>query len=345
MAATNNMDYDKLLNSFWALAQQERTDYLIPFLEGEAGISKTYTVKQMAKNLGTKLKLYNLSCVDATDITGMPYIENGISKYAKPAMLDMEEGILFLDELNRITNEDVKTGLLSLFVDRSINGHVLNPRVLIVAAGNPPGGKYSVKAMDKAFEDRIMKIPFTRSYDEFLEFMFSTHNSNELLKFYFAHPSVFNSRLKEGDLKYSFRRLEYAFSIYSYGGEIEESLALSLSPEVLSGFRDFKAKSLASYSDLKSGKWKPEIQGNDAILCRALIVDLIDDLGKYNTFNDLEGKRINAFIMALNAQNKDYLIGKIALLFSGERFLKVRKNWAEVKIFAGMKEFVDVILG
>jgi hypothetical protein len=345
VASRNNMDFDGLLDSFWSIAQQGRIEYLIPFLEGEAGISKTFSVRTMAKRLKTNLKVYNLSCVDATDITGMPYNDQGITRYARPAMLEMEEGILFLDELNRITNEDVKTGLLSLFVDREINGHKLNPKVLIVTAGNPAGGKYSVKPMDRAFEDRIMKIPFSRSYDEFLDYMFATHNSNELLKFYFANPSVFNSRLKEGDLKYSFRRLEYAFNIYTYGGGLEETLALSLSPEVLSGFRDFKSKSLASYPDLKAGRWRAEAQGSDAILSRALLIDLLEDLKKYPTFNDLEGKRLNEFIRSLNAQNKDYFMGQVALILSGEKFLKVRGNWGEVKIFSGNKQFLDVILG
>jgi len=247
--------------------------------------------------------------------------------------------------LHRIQNEDVKTGVLSLFVDREINGHKLNPKVVIITAGNPATGGYSTKAMDKAFEDRIMKIPFSRSYEEFLDFMFSKHEPNDLLKFYFAHPSAFNSKLKDGNLKYSFRRLEYAYNIYTYGGGIEETLALSLSPEVLSGFREFKMKSLASYKDLKEGRWRPDVQGTDAILSRALVIDLIEDMKKYNTFNDLEGKRINDFIKSLNAQNKDYLIGQIALVISGEKFLKVRSNWAEVKLLSGLKQFVDVILG
>jgi MoxR-like ATPase len=117
-------------------------DLKILFFLGKHGIGKTQLVKDYCNRNGLPLKIMNGACMDSTDLTGRAYVEDGETVYAKPDFLNMEEGILFFDEVNRITNSDTKAGLHSLFQDRSVNGHMLSPKVLMVTAGNPIEDKY-----------------------------------------------------------------------------------------------------------------------------------------------------------------------------------------------------------
>jgi len=337
---------DDLLKSFWPLADKGIQNYLIPFLEGEAGESKTFTWKKMAKDLGVPILIYNLSAMDATDLTGYPYEENGVQKYATPEMFTLERGIIFFDELNRISNEDVKTALLSLFVDKAVNGHKLSPNVLLVSAGNPPTDDYSTKPLDRAFEDRIIKIPFSRSYDEFLDYMFENHDVNDLLKFYFSSPQVFNSKVNKGKSRFSKRRLEYAYNLYTHGGKNAAILSHALSPEVYSGFLEFQKKNLATWGDLKAGRIQIDKNGIplDAVTNRVLTVDFIEELRKYPTYDEITAKRINNFLHQLNGQTRDFFITNLAGIMKDPQWNKVKPNYMEMKLFSGYMEYVNTVL-
>lgn len=346
---SNNTDnsYEVVLSSIYNQIQNGNNNYLIPFLESEPGMSKTFTIKKFAESRGG-VGLWNLSSIDPVDLTGMPWIdENGVQRYARPSILNQEEGIIFFDELNRIQNEDVRTALLSLFVDKEINGHKLSPKVMIVTAGNPYGTGNSTKKFDKALSDRITVIKFNRTYDEWLDYMFENHQSNNLLKFFFSNPQTFNSRLANKELKYSFRRLEYAYNTVTYGGDSEGvTLNYTLSPEVFHGYRDFVRKTLASYSDLKAGKWRADAEGKDAVMNKAILIDLISDLEKYPKFTDLEGKRINEFLHTVNAQLKSYLFDRLTKsVMIGRDFESVKSNWMQVRLFSGLQEYSNFILG
>lgn len=58
---------------------------LIPFLESGHGAGKTQFVQQVASTNNMGLFTLNLAAIESSDFTGMPYIDKGITKYARPA--------------------------------------------------------------------------------------------------------------------------------------------------------------------------------------------------------------------------------------------------------------------
>lgn len=129
---------------------------LIPYLVGPHGVGKTSFVKEWAKKNNKSLFIINLSAVESSDLTGIPIIDNGKTVWSRPAYFDFD--VLFFDEINRVADPSIKAALLSLFVDRTINGHRFNGA--IIAAGNY-GDNYEINEFDPAFEDRLVKIEFT----------------------------------------------------------------------------------------------------------------------------------------------------------------------------------------
>lgn len=71
------------------------------FIWGGPGIGKSSIVAQLANSLKLSLRDIRALLLDPVDLRGLPYLENGRSKWAIPDFLPNDgEGILFLDELN-----------------------------------------------------------------------------------------------------------------------------------------------------------------------------------------------------------------------------------------------------
>lgn len=149
---------------------------LVPYLMGPHGIGKSSFVRAWAAERGLSCFTLNLSACEATDLTGLPQVRDGRVIFTRPKFFDAE--VLFLDEINRVVDPAVKAALLSLFVDRSINGHEF--RGIIIAAGNV-GENYEVSDLDPALEDRLIKIHFSPDLS-FLPSQFKTFvETNNLL--------------------------------------------------------------------------------------------------------------------------------------------------------------------
>lgn len=223
---------------------------LIPYFEGEAGVGKTSIVKMFSRENDLELYTMNLAVADPTDLTGIPYQMAGIMYYSKPQFLNMERGVLFFDELNRVTSPEMKAGLLSLFVDRKINGHALSPDVMLVAAGNTNSDNYETVDFDAAFTDRIVKYTFEISWNEWLDYMNLVHEESPLLSYYsFAGKKALSA--------YSYRRLEFVLNHYEVNNDVD-FIASALSPMIAKGFLEFVDNKAYSFDDILMGRPKPK---------------------------------------------------------------------------------------
>jgi len=165
---------------------------LIPFLLSERGMGKTQFVKDYCNDKKLDFFTLNVAAIEASDFCGLPYIKDNTTYYAKPIFLNLKNGILFLDELNRVTDIDVKAALNSLLLDRSINGHTLDDSVLIVGAGNPVNEDYETTDFDVSLKDRIIEIPFYHDYSDFLKYLESSGDT-PFLKFVQNSETIFEN--------------------------------------------------------------------------------------------------------------------------------------------------------
>jgi len=133
-------------------------------LIGLHGTGKTETVRQLAADMGYKIKAYSCATLDPfTDLVGVPVPqeENGrmVLKMIRPVDIDEAE-IVFFDELNRARPE-VQDAVLEIINNRTINGEPLPNLKCCWAAINPPNGDYNVDELDPALMDR---------FDAYIEF-------------------------------------------------------------------------------------------------------------------------------------------------------------------------------
>jgi hypothetical protein len=155
------------------------------------------------KEHGGQLITKNYAANDAQDIGGMPLEpkedKNGIciQTYSNP-LPQYGYGIYFQDEANRVTDPQLKTMQLSLWVDRGVNGNYLGPGYLQILAGNTfDDAQYkTAKRDDNAHTDRYVIIHLRPTFEEVMEYLqaaYPTHPMTKFLRENKSFISLFNS--------------------------------------------------------------------------------------------------------------------------------------------------------
>ena len=163
------------------LAKNEDGSYRIPvqkqrpvFLYGAPGIGKTAIMEQISEELGISLVSYSMTHHTRQSALGLPFIvkkkyggeEYDISRYTMSEIIasvydKMEEtgrseGILFLDEINCVS-ETLGPAMLQFLQYKVFGSHKVPDGWVVVTAGNPPEFNRSVRTFDVVTMDR-MKI-------------------------------------------------------------------------------------------------------------------------------------------------------------------------------------------
>jgi hypothetical protein len=298
---------------------------LIPHLVGPKGEGKTSFVKDLSKVLGLTdgLVIMNLSAVESTDFCGLPYIDkaSNVTKYAKPNFLTAK--VLFLDEVDRVRDSSVKASLLSLLIDKSINGNELNPDCIVITAGN---GKYDIDEtieMTGAYKDRFIEIDFAYSDEEKIEYFSKRYPENPFVKFLTVKPEILRSN--------SSRRIE-AFL------KVDNSLcSYLLGTETARLFKHYIESNLVTLGDIKKGTY--DFNGLSAISKSSLILDIVQ--GFFDIKND-EAKNVNKFINLLRAEEKSNYFTKLKKLCleNPEKFQKKANELNGHDMFKSQKDFL-----
>lgn len=303
---------------------------LIPFLKGPRGEGKTTYVKDLSKHIGKEkgLIIMNLSAIESTDFCGLPYIDekNKVTHYAKPSFLEAD--VLFLDEVDRVRDSAVRNSLLSLLIDRKINGHELNPDCIILTAGNGLGDEadghtYDTVELDEALSDRLITIDFRYSVEEKLSYLRERYAENMFTKFLEVKPELLKT--------YSSRRIE-AFL------KVDNSFCdLFLGKETARLFSHFVQSNLVTLEDLKTGNF--DFSALSPISKSSLIVDIVQ--GFYEV-KPAEAKNINKFINQLRAEEKSNYFTKLKKLCldNPEKFKVKADELNKADMFKGQKEYL-----
>ena len=164
------------------LLKDEYGAYVIPqirqrpvLLLGAPGIGKTQIMEQIAKECGIGLVAYTITHHTRQSAIGLPFIsrhEYGGREYAvteytmseivasiynKMEQTGLSEGILFIDEINCVS-ETLAPAMLQFLQCKMFGNHAIPQGWVIVAAGNPPEYNKSVQEFDVVTMDRVKKI-------------------------------------------------------------------------------------------------------------------------------------------------------------------------------------------
>lgn len=151
------------------------------FLIGAPGIGKTAVVEQIAKELDIGLVSYSMTHHTRQSALGLPFITTkqykektfDISEYTMSEIIasvyevmtqsGKEEGILFLDEINCVS-ETLAPSMLQFLQYKTFGRHQVPEGWVIVTAGNPQEFNRSVREFDVVTLDRLKVLNVEPSY-------------------------------------------------------------------------------------------------------------------------------------------------------------------------------------
>lgn len=176
------------------LKKDEYGEYRIPvvrqrpvFLLGAPGIGKTAIMEQIAQELGIALVSYSMTHHTRQSALGLPFIthkeykgmEFDISEYTMSEIIasvyevmeqsGIEEGILFLDEINCVS-ETLAPSMLQFLQYKVFGRHQVPQGWVIVTAGNPPEYNKSVREFDVVTMDRMKLVEVEADYPTWKEY-------------------------------------------------------------------------------------------------------------------------------------------------------------------------------
>jgi len=177
------------------------------FLMGAPGIGKTAIMEQIAQELGIGLVSYSMTHHTRQSALGLPFIvhktyrgrEYDVSEYTMSEIIasvydrieqdGAEEGILFLDEINCVS-ETLAPSMLQFLQYKTFGRHSVPEGWTVVTAGNPPEYNDSVREFDIVTWDRLKRIDVEPDFDVWKEYAIS-HG---------VHPAVLTYlEIKKGD--------------------------------------------------------------------------------------------------------------------------------------------------
>ncbi len=176
------------------LKKDEYGEYRIPvvrqrpiFLLGAPGIGKTAIMEQVAQELGIALVSYSMTHHTRQSALGLPFIthkqykcmEFDISEYTMSEIIasvyevmeqsGIEQGILFLDEINCVS-ETLAPSMLQFLQYKVFGRHQVPEGWIIVTAGNPPEYNKSVREFDVVTMDRMKLVEVEADYPTWKEY-------------------------------------------------------------------------------------------------------------------------------------------------------------------------------
>lgn len=178
------------------LVKDEFGEYKIPairqrpiLLMGPPGIGKTQVMEQIAKECQIGLVAYTITHHTRQSAVGLPFIKEKVyggqefsvteytmseiiaSVYEKMEQTKIKEGILFIDEINCVS-ETLAPTMLQFLQGKTFGNQKVPEGWVIVAAGNPPEYNKSVRDFDVVTLDRIKKIDVEGNFDVWKEYAY-----------------------------------------------------------------------------------------------------------------------------------------------------------------------------
>ena len=196
------------------LAKDALGEYAIPairqrpiLLMGPPGIGKTQVMEQVARECGVALVAYTITHHTRQSAVGLPFIRQRhygdkdvsvteytmseiiASIYAKMEATGLSEGILFIDEINCVS-ETLAPTMLQFLQCKTFGNQAVPAGWVIVAAGNPPEYNKSVRDFDIVTLDRVRRMDIEPDLPVWKDYARAAHIHSAILSYLELHPQI-----------------------------------------------------------------------------------------------------------------------------------------------------------
>ncbi|MGN0350259.1 MAG: ATP-binding protein [Roseburia sp.] len=177
-------------------------------LMGPPGIGKTQIMEQIARECKIGLVAYTITHHTRQSAVGLPFIREEefegstysvteytmseiiASVYRKMKESGLKEGILFLDEINCVS-ETLAPTMLQFLQCKTFGNQAVPEGWIIVAAGNPPEYNKSVRDFDVVTLDRVRRMDITADFHVWKEYARAKHLNPAILSYLELRPNHF----------------------------------------------------------------------------------------------------------------------------------------------------------
>lgn len=256
------------------LCKNAEGEYRIPairqrpvLLMGPPGIGKTQIMEQIASECGIGLVSYTITHHTRQSAVGLPMIkteefdgkEYSVTEYTMSEIISgvykavkeqgHREGILFIDEINCVSETLIPT-MLQFLQCKTFGNQKVPEGWIIVAAGNQPEFNRSVREFDMVTYDRLRVINIDADLEVWREYAREREIHNAILSYLDIRPQNFYSVMADVDgLKFVTARGWEDMSSLMY---VYEELGISINAGVVGEFlhNEDIAEDFAAYYDL-----------------------------------------------------------------------------------------------
>lgn len=271
------------------LKKDAQGQYLIPeirqrplLLMGPPGIGKTQIMQQIASECEIGLVSYTITHHTRQSAVGLPFIKEetfgektySVTEYTMSEIISsiyryiketgLEEGILFIDEINCVS-ETLAPTMLQFLQCKTFGNQAVPKGWIIAAAGNPPEYNKSVRDFDFVTLDRVRRMNIEADLDVFKEYARDRQIHPFILSYLELRPQNFYRTENDVDgMQFVTARgwEDLSYLIRSY-----EELSIHVDEDVIHQFLQHEdiAKDVAAYYDLYQ-KYKEEYDIRNILL-------------------------------------------------------------------------------
>ena len=262
----------EVINTVRAYLKKDETGaYEIPperqrpiLLMGPPGIGKTAIMEQVAGECGISLISYTITHHTRQSAIGLPFIskkeyggtEYSVTEYTMSEIVasvydqieasGISEGILFLDEINCVS-ETLAPTMLQFLQYKMFGNHKVPDGFIIVTAGNPPQYNKSVRDFDIVTLDRVKRIDIEEDFSAWKEYAYQAGIHGAILSYLQIRGKDFYSVKTQIDGRQfvtarGWEDLSRIIKVYEeLGIEVGERLCIQYlqDPEIATGFASY----------------------------------------------------------------------------------------------------------
>lgn len=194
------------------------------FLWGPPGIGKSSVVRKVAEEMGMRLTDLRISQLAPTDLRGLPYVEDGMARFAPPSFLPTEgKGILLVDEFN-MASPSMMGIAQQLILDRQVGDYKVPDEWFIVAAGNRAEDRAAISQMPAPVANRFIHFNVEADLASWKEYAIRKGVNEQIISFLNFRPQLLFSFNKNATAWPSPRSWEFADSLLEIDLELDAAV-------------------------------------------------------------------------------------------------------------------------